>query len=362
MITKVCKSFRQESRELTKMRIADTVEREDIFTQRQEIIDWLMGGDPAIRWQVMRDLLDEDEIPITTERNKIADIGWGAQFLSYQEPSGLWGGGIYSPKWISTTYTMQTLRRLGLSPENGQARKGCQLLLDQGFFQDGGINYAKSHKQSEACITGMVLSILAYFQYHDPRVDELVNHLLQRQMVDWGWNCQDYQGDAHSSFHTTIAVLEGLHEYQKMGKGLSMDVESSQMRGHEFLLQHRLFRSDRTGEIVNDRMLRMAFPPRWFYDFLRALDYFQDYFAWRSIQDFEFSDPESEGLFNKHAIDGRFSDGIELLKKKRKSEGKWNMMRGPSGRIYFEMERAGKPSRWNTLRGLRILKWWDGES
>jgi len=344
------------------MRIAITAEREDIFTQRQEIIAWLMEGDPAVRWQVMRDLLDEDEILIVTERNKVAEIGWGAQFLFYQEPSGLWGGGIYSPKWISTTYTMQTLRRLGLSPGNMQAHKGCQLLLERGFYQDGGINYAKSHKLSEACITGMVLSILAYFQYQDPRIDDLVTHLLERQMADWGWNCQDYKGDTHSSFHTTISVLEGLHEYQKMGKEISMNIESAQLRGHEFLLQHRLFRSDRTGDIVNERMLRMPFPPRWFYDFLRAVDYFQDYYTWRYKQEFEFSDLESESLFNKHDKDERFTDGIELLKKKRKSDGRWNMMRGPSGRTYFDMERAGKPSRWNTLRGLRILKWWEGES
>jgi hypothetical protein len=208
----------------------------------------------------------------------------------------------------------------------------------------------------------MVLSILAYFQYQDLRIDDLVDHLLQRQMADWGWNCQDYRGDTHSSFHTTISVLEGLLEYQKMGNELSTDIESAQFRGHEFLLQHRLFRSDRTGDIVNERMLRMPFPPRWFYDFLRALDYFQDYFTWRSKQDFEFSDPDSETLFHKHDNDERFIDGIELLTKKRKSDGKWKMMRGPSGKTYFEMERAGKPSRWNTLRGLRILKWWEGES
>ena len=344
------------------MRIASVVEQEDIFTQRQEIIDWLMDGDPAIRWQVMRDLLDEDESLIADERERVSQSGWGALYLSFQEPGGLWGGGIYSPKWISTTYTMQSLRRLGLSPKNAQARKGCQLLLERGFYQDGGINYAKSHYQSEACITGMVLSLLAYFQYRDPRMNDLVNHLLRRQMADWGWNCQDYRGDNHSSFHTTISVLEGLHEFQMMGKELNMEVESARLRGHEFLLKHRLFRSDRTGNIVNDRMLRMPFPPRWFYDFLRALDYFQDYFTWRSSQDFEFSDPVTENLFKKHDRDERFSDGIELLKKKRKPDGKWIMMRGPSGRTYFEMERAGKPSRWNTLRGLRILRWWEGES
>jgi hypothetical protein len=158
-----------------------------------------------------------------------------------------------------------------------------------------------------------------------------------------------------------MSALEGLHEYQKARERIRIDVESARLRGHEFLLQHRLFRSDHTGEIVNDRMLRMPFPPRWFYDFLRALDYFQDYFSWRTRQEINYSDQESEDLYVKHEKDERFLDSIELLKKKRKSNGKWNMMWGPSGKTYFNMEQAGKPGRWNTLRALRVLKWWEGE-
>jgi hypothetical protein len=154
--------------------------------------------------------------------------------------------------------------------------------------------------------------------------------------------------------------LEGLLEHQKSSDQVWMDIEAARLRGHEFLLQHRLFRSDHTDEIINERMLRIPFPPRWFYDFLRALDYFQDYYVWRSKQSINYADEESEQLEAKHHKDERFSDGIELLMKKRKSDGRWNMMRGPSGRVYFEMEQAGKPSRWNTLRALRVLKWWEG--
>ena len=342
------------------MRIAEGVDWRIETIQDHEIISWLMDGDPAIRWQVMCDLLDEQDHLIEIEREKVAQSGWGARYLSYQEPDGLWGGGIYSPKWISTTYTMLALRRLGLSADNDQAQLGCRLLLELGFYRDGGINYAKSHKQSEACITGLVLSVLAYFRYPDQRIDDLADHLLMRQMADWGWNCQDYLGDQHSSFHTTLMALEGLHEYQKMHKEPRIDIEVSRLKGHEFLLQHRLFRSAKTGEIVNDRMLRMPFPPRWYYDFVKALDYFQDYYKWRARQDFNYSNPEIQSLFEKHDKDERFLDGIDLLKKKRKSDGKWVMMRGPSGRVYFDMEQAGKPSRWNTLRALRILRWWEG--
>jgi hypothetical protein len=325
-----------------------------------EIIAWLMEGDPSIRWQVMRDLLEEDDALIEREQARVAEIGWGARFLSCQEPSGLWAGGIYSPKWISTTYTMLTLRRIGLPIDHPQAHKGCQLLLERGFYQDGGINYAKSHKQSEACITGMVLSILAYFHYADVRIDELATHLLNRQMDDWGWNCRDYSGDTHSSFHTTISALEGLLEYQKSRAEVRLDVEEARVRGHEFLLQHRLFKSHRTGEIVNPRMLRFPYPPRWFYDFLRALDYFQDYYHWKNAQVIDFKDDSVLKLDRKHMGDERFLDAIELLKNKRKPDGRWLMIRGPSGKVYFEMEKAGKPSRWNTLRALRVLNWWEG--
>jgi hypothetical protein len=342
------------------MRIANSYLRHNESKQDQIILDWLLEGDAAIRWQVMQDLQGLEKAQINDERDRVGETGWGARYLSYQEPSGLWAGGIYSPKWISTTYTMLTLRRLGLAIDHPQAHKGCLLLLERGYYQDGGINYAKSHQQSEACITGIVLSILAYFQYTDDRINDLANHLLTRQMEDGGWNCQDYQGDTHSSFHTTISALEGLLEYQKSRQPVRTEIEAARLRGHEFLLQHRLFRSDHTGEIVNKRMLRIPFPPRWFYDILRALDYFQDYFKWRSEVDIEFQNDASSGLDHKHKHDERFEDGIEVLIQKRKPDGHWNMMRGPSGKVYFEMEQAGKPSRWNTLRALRVLNWWEG--
>lgn len=342
------------------MRKTGDVDQKNRGYSTSEIIAWLMEGDPSIRWQVMRDLLEEEDALIKQEQERVAKMGWGAQFLSYQEPSGLWAGGIYSPKWISTTYTMLTLRRIGLPIHHPQAHKGCQLLLDRGFYQDGGINYGRSQKQSEACITGMVLSTLAYFRYNDERIDDLATHLLNRQMDDWGWNCRDYKGDTHSSFHTTISVLEGLHEYQKSQTEVRLDVEEARLRGHEFLLRHRLFRSHQTGEIINPRMLRFPYPPRWFYDFLRALDYFQDYYHWKESIVIDYQDDSFPKLEQKHIGDERFLDAIELLKKKRKPDGRWLMMRGPSGRVYFDIEKAGKPSRWNTLRALRVLKWWEG--
>ena len=337
-----------------------------------QTLEWLLEGDPAIRWQTLRDLVGVDEKIIDQDRQRVAEQGWGARLLALQEPSGLWGGGMYGPKWISTHYSMLTLRQIGLAPGHPQALKACQIMIDRGFYTDGGINFfSKAWKHSETCVTGMVLSILAWFHYADQRLDRIVEHLLGQQMPDGGWNCDSYKGATHSSFHTTISVLEGLGEYcryvqwqenavRDRVKGILEQVNASQARAHEFLLTHRLFRSHRTGEVFDARMLRFAFPPRWRYDVLRALDYFQ------GVGDLGLGD-KGEGVKAERGgskvhlqRDERFQEAIELVRNKRKPDGRWVMAQGMQGRIFFELEKASEPSRWNTLRALRVLKWWEG--
>lgn len=304
---------------------------------KREVIDWLMEGDPSIRYQTKRDLLESSPSSLQTLQNEIGEDGWGKRFLSFQDKSGLWGGGLYSPKWISTHYTLMTLLRLGLSPDNEQAKKGCRILLDKGYYpKDGGINHFKSMNISEICVTAMTLSLLCHFNIMDDRLANLNYFLLDQQMPDGGWNCERYRGATHSSFHTTISVLESLAYVEKTEKVKSEDIGLARTKGHEFLLQHHLFRSDKTGEIVNQAMTRFSFPPRWKYDIMRALDYFQ-----------EVNAPH----------DPRFCDAITLLKKKEKN-GKWPLQQKYAGLIYFDMEKPGKPSRMNTVRALRILKWW----
>jgi hypothetical protein len=305
--------------------------------QEDSTIQWLLEGDPAIRWQTLRDLVGASKKTVSQERNLVAQKGWGARLLALQEPSGGWGRGIYSPKWTSTTYTMLLLRRLGLPPKYPQAIKACTLLLDKGFYEDGGINFGKRKKYSETCITGMILSIVSYFQLRDDRIHSLVEHLLRQQMKDDGWNCQSYRGATHSSFHTTILALEGLREYEKSYPQKNTEVQKAQQRAREFLLIHKLFKSHRTGEIVNPVMTRFSFPPRWHYDVIRALDYFQDVGAEK---------------------DKRLEDAIEIVRKRRKKDGCWVLQNRYPGRTHFEMEKVGEPSRWNTLRALRVLKWW----
>jgi len=306
-------------------------------------IRWLLAGDPSIRWQVLRDLTDGSERSVDRERRRVALEGWGARLLAEQATDGRWApgksadGGLYSPKWISTTYTMLLLRDLGLPPNNPQARKACHLLLERGLQRDGGLNYGW-RGQSETCITGMGLSILSYFEQDDDRLDALAAHLLDQQMDDGGWNCQRPRGATHSSVHTTISVLEGLRHYELHRRRKLRAVRLAQRRGRGFLLEHRLFRSHRTGNVIKPVLLRLAFPPRWHYDILRGLDYFRAVNAPR---------------------DRRLAEAIDILRSKRRPDGRWMLEHRFRAKTYFEMERLGGASRWNTLRALRVLQWWE---
>ena len=296
----------------------------------ETVLDWLMAGDPAIRWQTLRDL---ENRPFARERRQVSTAGWGAQLLALQDEGGRWANGIYTPKWTSTTYTLLLLRDLGLSPGHPRAVRACRLLLDEGFWQDGGINYyPRKARHSETCITAMVLALAAWFGVDDERLGALAAHLKSAQLDDGGWNCHAAPGGGakHSSFHTTISVLEALREWDASASA------AARARGEEFLLTHRLFRSHRTGEIAKTEFTRFHFPPRWHYDALRGLDYFR-----------------AAGC----ACDSRLQDALDLVESRRQPDGRWRLARGNPGRTFFELEPAGKPSRWITLRALRVLKW-----
>lgn len=303
-----------------------------------QVSDWLLAGDPAIRWQVLHDLLDASPDSVSIERSRLEKEGWAAELLARQDPDGRWGGGLYTPKWTSTTYTLLLLRQLGLPPGNPQAINACRLLIERGLYRDGGINFFASLKHSETCVTGMVLSILAYFELPDERLRILVEHLLGQQLADGGWNCQSYRGSTHGSFHTTISVLEGLHIFGLAHPSSRPEITISQARGREFLLGHRLYKSHRTGKVVDQAMTRFSFPPRWRYDVLRGLDYFQACSA---------------------PYDPRLEDAMQLLQNRGQSDGRWRLQNRHPGRTFFELEQVGDSSRWNTLRALRVLRWWE---
>lgn len=304
-------------------------------------IDWLLAGDPAIRWQVMRDLQQRPASEWRREQARVATEGWGARLLSHRDSSGRWTARLYGKKWISTTYSMMLLRHFGLPADDPRAVASCRLFLEEGMWHDGGITVMVSQPRSETCVTGFVLGLLSWFEVADARRERLVTYLLREQMADGGWNCERYNGARHSSFHTTISVLEGLRDYAVARGPRSQETVAAEAGGRELLLTHGLYRSHHTGAVVDPKMLRFTFPPRWHYDVLRALDYF-------SVADA----PRRQQLAN----------AIEMVLSKRKNDGQWLLPAPHPGATWFQMERPGHPSRWNTLRALRVLRWWFAET
>jgi len=300
----------------------------------------LLQGDPSIRWQTMRDLLDKPDKTVAREQMRVAKDGWGAQLLALQSADGRWAGGLFTPKWTSTTYTMVLLRGLGLPAGNQQAIRACGVLMDAGFWKDGGMNFwSPRHKSSETCVSSMILAVVCHFRFSDERVDRLAAQVIEHQMPDGGWNCRampGYGSATHGSFHTTISAMEALLEYERFRPGQSEPARLAQARGREFLLRHRLFRSHRTGHIVKQEMTRFSYPPWWHYDVLRGLDYFQDACA---------------------GFDPRLEDALQLLERRRCPDGCWYLANEHRGGTFFELEHVGEPSRCNTLRKLRVLKW-----
>ena len=304
------------------------------------VLEWLLSGDPAIRWQALRDLTDAPPRTVAREQRRVAKEGWGARLLALQDAGGRWSGGIYTPKWTSTTYTMMLLRSFGLPPRHRDALRACRILLDAGFAADRGINfYPRVYSRSETCISSMVLSMVCGFGLEDSRVDPLADHVIAQQMPDGGWNCRampGYGGATHGSFHTTISALEALLEYERFRPERAQAARDAGERGREFLLLHRMYRSHQTGAVAKSEFTRFFFPPRWHYDVLRGLDYFRDAGA---------------------PYDPRLEDALQLVEQRRGRDGRWMLAPPYRGKVFFELEPAGAPSRWNSLRCLRVLRY-----
>ena len=309
------------------------------YNRLVDLLPWLLEGDPAIRWQVMRDLQRLPAGTYEAERRRVATEGWGARLLAHQRADGRWSlRHAYTPKWTSTFYTMQLLWQLGMDPATPAAQLGARVLLDNGQAADGGIRCGPERQRrprlGEVCESGMGMAAAAWFLPGEPRLAALRDNLLREQFADGGWNCQ--RSATHSSFNTSLLVLEGLLEWERR-HGPDAEVTAARVRGHEFMLAHRLFRSHRSGELISPQYLMLSFPGRWHYDILRGLDYLALAGAER---------------------DERASEAIDVLRKKRRADGAWPVQRRHAGTTFFEMEEAGGPSRWNTLRALRVLAWW----
>jgi hypothetical protein len=316
-------------------------------------LDWILDSDPSVRWQALRDLADAPAGAVAAERARVAAEGWGAELLALQGEDGLWEGGALFPArkqesadgdasdqdegqpWTATEPVLTLLRVFGVDPGDDRVRRAvaqvrdhCRWEYDGSAFFDG---------EAEPCINGRTVTLGAYFNQD---VAGIVARLLTEQLEDGGWNCEAENGSVRSSFDTTINVLEGLLAYEQATGGSAESI-AARHRGEEYLLSRKLFRRQSTGEVANRAWLQFSFPNRWHYDVLRGLDYLR-----------EAGGPP----------DPRMGEAIELLRSKQQGDGTWLLENTHPGRIHFRLEDGdGQPSRWNTLRALRVLDWY-GES
>jgi hypothetical protein len=321
-----------------------------------DVIEWLMDSDPAIRWQVMRDLIQAPDQDVAVERARVAREGWGARLLAIQREDGHWDKGTPArltsaeainwwkslpparqgtlfPEWTSTAWSLMLLRAFGLDPATAEAREAVRRVREQVAWEHDGQAFFAG--EVEPCINGKVVALGAYF---GEGVDGVVERLLGEQMADGGWNCEQENGSTRGSFHSTTDVLDGLLEYERAA-GSPPEVSSARLRGQEYLLDRRLFRRLSTGGVIDPAFTQFSYPTYWHYDVLRGLDYLRAAGA---------------------VPDGRMSEAIDLVKSKQDADGLWPLENPHPGAMHFAMdEGVGKPSRWNTLRALRVLRWYE---
>jgi hypothetical protein len=313
------------------------------------VVDWLLDSDPAIRWQTLRDLADAPSDTVSAERARVAGEGWGARMLALQGDDGLWAGGALFPArkagsghdqppkgqpWTATAYSLVALHDFGVDPHCDAVRRAVARVRENCRWEHAGQPFFSG--EVEPCINGMAVALGVYFEQG---VDDVVARLVAEQLEDGGWNCEAENGSVRSSFHTTIRVLEGLLAHERATGGSASSI-AARRRGEEYLLERKLFRRKSTGEVVDPAYLRFSFPTRWRYDVLRGLEYFRS-----------AGDPP----------DARVDEAIDLLRSKQQPDGTWLLENTHPGAVHFALEDGdGRPSKWNTLRALRVLRWYEG--
>lgn len=310
----------------------------------RSVMLWLLDSDPSIRWQVMRDLIGAPADDVAGERARVATEGAGARLLALQGADGRWGGAAWNRGWNSTMHILMLLRDMGLDPASDQARRAVGLVRDRVTWKGCGPQECDGNPffagEIEPCINGQVGAVGAYFGQD---VRGIIDRLITEQLPDGGWNCEAANGSTRSSFNTTICVLEALLEHE-LRAGSSPEVTAARLRGQEYILERRLFRRRSTGEVIErDRKggaawTRFAFPTWWHYDVLRGLEYLR-----------------RAGV----APDERVAEAIDLVASKRDGDGRWLLEIRYPGEMPVETDDGeGRPSRWNTLRALRVLDWY----
>ncbi|HEY7341430.1 MAG TPA: hypothetical protein VH591_11150 [Ktedonobacterales bacterium] len=302
------------------------------------VIRWLLDSDPSIRWQALRDLTDASADEVAAERAKVATEGWGSRLLSSQGADGYWGVGTSNPEWV-TLRALLLLRDMGLDPTSAAARRAVARVREnvtwQGVLPQDAAWHGKPlfAGEVEPCVNGRVVAIGSYF---GEDVQGIVDRLLGEQMADGGWNCEQESGSTRGSFHTTICVLEGLLEHERATGG-SPAVTTVRERGQEYLLERRMLRRLSSGDVIDPAWSRFSFPTGYHYDVLRGLEYLRS---------------------ANVTPDPRMDEAIDLIASRRDADGRWSRENVHPDELDAEPGTAeGEPSRWITLRALRVLRW-----
>ncbi|HEX4248699.1 MAG TPA: squalene cyclase [Pseudonocardia sp.] len=319
------------------------------------LIAWLRDSDPALRWQVERDLAGEPAEVWQATRASVATCGFGARLLALQDPDGQWAGGAFFPAdfdfhgpeaaagagqpWTATTWSLNTLREWGLDAEVPRARRTAELLAEHSRWEYENLPYWGG--EVDCCINAWTV---ANGLWLGADITGVVDWFLEHQLADGGWNCEWVEGSTRSSYHSTLNSLKGLLAHDAATGGTDA-TRAARRAGEEYLLCRRLYRRLSTGEPVAPWVGRFAYPPRWTYSVLNAAEYFRE-----------------AALLDGTAPDPRMAEAIELVRAARQPDGTWLQARRHPGRVWFDVDvPEGEPSKWLSLSGTRVLAWWDAE-
>jgi len=320
-----------------------------------QLLDWILDTDPALRWQVERDLAGAPAAVWQATRARVATEGFGSRLLALQDDDGQWAGGAFFPKgfdfegpeaapgagqpWTATTWSLNSLREWGVEPKAlaGTAEKldaTCTWEYDDLPYWGGEV---------DACINAFTL---ANGQWLGADVAGIAQWFLYHEMAEGGWNCEWVEGSTRASIISTLNSLKGILYYEQAGGGtpeLREALRAARHRAHEYLLERRLLDRLTSGERIAPWVTSLAYPFRSFYTTLNAVDYFR-----------------AASLFEGTPPDPRMADAIETIRADRQPEGSWVQARRHPGRVWFEVDGdRGEPSPWLTFYALRALKWWD---
>jgi hypothetical protein len=297
-------------------------------------LDWIRSGDPSLDYLVDRDLFDHKD---EQKHHKIGKIGWCFEYIKNRKSDGSWGNRFYQPKWICSHYTILELRNLEYPPTDKLLQKEINKIGLEELASDGGINPSVTMDVSDTCVTAMYLNYAIYYQAEVKIIERIIDYLLNQRMNDGGYNCNfNQKGAVHSSFHTSICVLEAYQTYISAHHSYRIkEVIQSKENIIEFLLVHKFYRSSSNNDVIDKKMLMMTYPFRWKYTTLRALNVFVDC-------DVKY--------------DKRMNEILDIIESKCSKDCKWKIQTGYAGNEYFKMEEAGKPSKIITYMAIKILR------